>query len=243
MRSPQASGDMAFSGCFANQRKGRTRMPLNPKIQAATEEKVRLEKSLDTLRIALDDAADANKPNDVKRLQAEIAATREMIASYGRRIEKLHAQDSEVERQARRKANDEALAQFKRLSSKLPGRAVEIRHAVAALAAQIAAFQTIADQCGDLAYSLTQQIDERRFYSSVFLHLPIYVRFTDGVLGHCVADELRKARIFREFAVNPHVDLPRLDLSPIEECIEARVEKLTVYMTDACKYANEGIQP
>jgi len=61
------------------------------------------------------------------------------------------------------------------------------------------------------------------------------------VLGHCLGDELRKADIFTRLAPHGSLRLERLDLPPIGECIENRVENLTKRVEHAFTAANKSL--
>ncbi|MEW6293905.1 MAG: hypothetical protein AB1544_11445 [Pseudomonadota bacterium] len=200
-------------------------MNAKQKIEAIAKEKAGHEQALETLRVALDAAADAGNLAEVKRVQTDTAAVQELVASCDRRVEKLQADLIAEQKAAQRKANDAALAEFKAAYKHLPPRAHKIGQIIASLAAELEAFHADAREAAASAFPLVKQINAARAHD--YLHLCGYVSFTDDVLGHCVSDELRKAGIFGELATNNHVDLPRLDLPPIGEVIEKRVESLT----------------
>lgn len=198
-------------------------MNAQQKIEAIAKEKAGHEQTLETLQAALDAAADAGDLAEVKRVQTETAAVHELVASCDRRAEKLHADLIAEQKAAQRKANDAALAEFKAAYKRLPPRAHKIGQIVASLAAELKAFHADAHEAAHCTYTLVKQINQARAHD----YLCVYVSFTDDVLGHCISDELRKAGIFNKLAPNNHVQLPRLDLPPIGECIEKRVENLT----------------
>lgn len=199
-------------------------MNAKQKIEALAKEKAGHEQTLETLRVALDAAADAGNLAEVKRVQTDTAAVQELVASCDRRVEKLQADLIAEQKAAQRKANAAALAEFKAAYKHLTPRAHRIGEIVASLAAELKAFHADAREAAASAFPLVKQINAARAHD--YLHLCGYVSFTDDVLGHCVSDELRKAGIFGELAPNNHVDLPRLDLPPIGEVIEKRVESL-----------------
>ena len=200
-------------------------MNAQQKIEAIAKEKAGHEQTLETLQAALDAAADARNLAEVKRVQTETAAVQELVASCDRRAEKLQADLIAEQKAAQRKANDASLAKFKAAYKRLPPRAHKIGQIVASLAAELKAFHADAHEAAHYTYTLVKQINQARAHD--YLNLCVYVSFTDDVLGHCISDELRKAGIFNKLAPNYHVQLPRLDLPPIGECIEKRVENLT----------------
>lgn len=158
-------------------------------------------------------------------MQTETAAVQELVASCDRRAEKLQADLIAEQKAAQRKANDASLAKFKAAAKRLPPRAHKIGQIVASLAAELEAFHADAREASDGAYDLVTQAERVRSHD--YLHLCTYAAFTDNVLGHCLGDELRKADIFSRLAPHGSLRLERLDLPPIGECIESRVENLT----------------
>jgi len=209
------------------------------KVEAIAKEKAGHKQTLEALQAALDAAADARNLAEVKRVQTETAAVQELVASCDRRAEKLQADLIAEQKAAQRKANDAALAKFNAASKRLPPRAHKIGQIVASLAAELEAFHADAREASDGAYILVKQADEARPHDS--LHLCAYTSFTDNVLGHCLGDELRKAGIFTSLAPNNHVELPRLDLPPIGQCIEKRVENLTKRVEAVHSKVNESL--
>lgn len=209
------------------------------KIEAVAKEKADYENSIEVFKAEIDTAADAGNIAEVKRLQAEIAGLQPLVDSCDRRAEKLQADLIEEQKAAQRKANDAALAKFKAAAKRLPPRAHKIGQIVANLAAELEAFHADAREASDGAYILVKQADEARPHD--YLHLCAYTSFTDNVLGHCLGDELRKADIFTRLAPHGSLRLERLDLPPIGECIENRVENLTQRVEHAFTAANKSL--
>lgn len=214
-------------------------MNAQQKIEAIAKEKAGHEQTLETLQAALDAAADAGNLAEVKRVQTETAAVQELVASCNRRAEKLQADLIEEQKAAQRKANDASLAKFKAAANRLPPRAHKIGQIVASLAAELEAFHADAREASDGTYDLVSQAERVRSHD--YLHLCTYAAFTDNVLGHCLSDELRKAEIFTRLAPHGSVRLERLDLPPLGECIEKRVESLTKRVEHAFTAANKSI--
>lgn len=215
-------------------------MNAQQKIEAIAKEKAGHEQTLEKLQAALDAAADAGNLAEVKRVQTETAAVQELVASCDRRAEKLQADLIAEQKAAQRKANDAALAKFKAAAKRLPPRAHKIGQIVASLAAELEAFHADAREGANAAFTLVKQADMLRHHD--YLHLCSYVAFNDDVLGHCISDELRKAGVFSDLAPNNHVQLPRLDLPPIGECIENRVENLTKRVEQCFSVANKTLE-
>ncbi len=215
-------------------------MNAQQKIEAIAKEKAGHEQTLETLQAALDAAADAGNLAEVKRVQTETAAVQELVASCDRRAEKLQADLIAEQKAAQRKANDAALAKFKAAAKRLPPRAHKIGQIVATLAAELEAFHADAREASDGAYDLVTQAERARSHD--YLHLCTYAAFTDNVLGHCLGDELRKADIFTRLAPHGSLRLERLDLPPIGECIESRVENLTKRVEHAFTAANKSLE-
>lgn len=209
------------------------------KIEAVAKEKADYENSIEVFKAEIDTAADAGNIAEVKRLQAEIAGLQPLVDSCDRRAEKLQADLIEEQKAAQRKANDAALAKFKAAAKRLPPRAHKIGQIVATLAAELEAFHADAREASDGAYILVKQADMARPHD--YLHLCAYTSFTDNVLGHCLGDELRKAEIFTRLAPHGSLHLERLDLPPIGECIENRVENLTKRVEHAFTAANKPL--
>lgn len=215
-------------------------MNAQQKIEAIAKEKAGHEQTLKTLQAALDAAADAGNLAEVKRVQTETAAVQELVASCDRRAEKLQTSLAAEEKAAQRKANDAALAKFKTAAKRLPPRAHKIGQIIANLAAELEAFHTDAREASDGAYILVKQVDSLRAHD--YLHLCVYTSFTDNVLGHCLSDELRKAEIFTRLAPHGSLRLERLNLPPIGECIESRIEQLTKRVEQAFTVANTYLE-
>ncbi len=214
-------------------------MNTTQKLEAIAKEKAGHEQTLETLQAALDAAADAGNLAEVKRVQTETAAVQGLVASCDRRAEKLQADLIAEQKVAQRKANDAALAKFKAAAKRLPPRAHKIGQIIANLAAELEAFHADAREASGGVYDLVTQAERVRSHD--YLHLCTYVTFTDNVLGHCVSDELRKAGIFTRLAPHGSLRLERLDLPPIGECIESRVERLTKRVEHAFTAANNSI--
>lgn len=215
-------------------------MNAQQKIEAIAKEKAGHEQTLETLQAALDAAADAGNLAEVKRVQTETAAVQELVASCDRRAEKLQADLIAEQKAAQRKANDAALAKFKAAAKRLPPRAHKIGQIVASLAAELEAFHADAREGANAAHDLVTQAERARSHD--YLHLCTYAAFTDNVLGHCLGDELRKADIFTRLAPHGSLRLERLDLPPIGECIENRVENLTKRVEHAFTAANKTLE-
>ena len=107
------------------------------KIEAIAKEKTGHEQTLENLQTALDAAADARNLAEVKRVQTDIAAVQELVASCDRRAEKLQTNLIEEQKATQRKANDANLAEFKAASKRLPPRARKIGQIIATLAAEL----------------------------------------------------------------------------------------------------------
>lgn len=215
-------------------------MNAQQKIEAIAKEKAGHEQTLETLQAALDAAADAGDLAEVKRVQTETAAVQELVASCDRRAERLQADLIEEQKAAQRKANDAALAKFKAAFKRLPSHAHKIGQIIASLAAELEAFHADAREATDGVYDLVVQAERARPHD--YLHLCPYTAFTDNVLGHCLGDELRKAEIFTRLAPHGSLRLERLDLPPIGETIESRVESLTKRVEQAYSAANKSIE-
>lgn len=215
-------------------------MNAKQKIEAIAKEKAGHKQTLENLQLAMDAAADIGDLAEVKRVQSEIAAVQSLVDSCDRRAEKLKDDLIAEQKVIQLKANADAMAKFKDASNRLPPRAVKIGEIVAALADELKAFHADAREAADGAYILVKQADVLRPHD--YLYLCGYTSFTDNVLGHCLGDELRKAGIFTRLAPHGSLRFERLDLPPIGEVIESRVENLTKRVEQVLCVANESLK-